>query len=291
MMHPQHRERIEERKKELSSMSSQSDLTLQDLSKKQRTMHMRSTKKPTVLRKRKSAKRYEIRKPIKNYKEEPNAKQDIETKREVESESDINKEEDICITLDYFVDQRESSIRLMSNVYLKSANDPTSTDRIAVGAKNAEEYTKWISTIKALPNSLKKNIPINEYKKLVNKYTLLMKRILENEEEDKEYVQDLLNNNIHIKNFKNYEKLEKYQKITFEFFESKKEKDYFSVDFIFHLNDHFKFKNAKFDDLPIKYVISSTKEEIYGIWFDQSLEKQILRHQNVLFKRSELFEF
>jgi hypothetical protein len=47
------------------------------------------------------------------------------------------------------------------------------------------------------------------------------------------------------------------------------------VDFLFYLNDHLEFENAKFDELPIKYTIISCKLEIYGIWFDQSLKMKI----------------
>jgi hypothetical protein len=99
-----------------------------------------------------------------------------------------------------------------------------------------------------------------------------MTRILKSGEEDKEYIQDLLENNKHVKNFI------KEKKITFEFFEFQKQQNDCLVDFIFHLNDHLKFKNAKFDELPIKYTIAATNLEIYGIWFDQSLKIEIDRH-------------
>jgi hypothetical protein len=268
-MYHQQRERIEERKTEISSVLSQSDLSLQDLPEEKRIMYMKKIKTSSVSRKRKGVKKREIGETIKEYNETLNNTQNIDTISEVDSESD--REEDICITLNYFVDQEIRSIRLNEQSLPEGSYEPVSTDRIAVGTKRADDYTKWVSAIKALPNSPIRNIPINEYQKLVKKYTLLMTRILQSEEEDKEYIEDLLDNNKHVKNFI------KEKKITFEFFEFKQQNDHLA-EFIFHLNDHLKFKNAKFDELPIKYAITATNLEIYGIWFNQSLKTEIERH-------------
>jgi hypothetical protein len=112
----------------------------------------------------------------------------------------------------------------------------------------------------------------------VKKYTLLITRILKSEEEDKEYIQDLLDNNKHVKSFI------KEKKITFEFFEFKQQDDHLA-EFIFQLNDNLEFKNARFDELPIKYVITSTNLEIYGIWIDESLRIEIAKHWNKIWDR------
>jgi hypothetical protein len=141
MIHPQQRERIEEKKTEISSVLSQSDLSLQDLPEEKRIMYMKKIKKSSVSRKRKGAKRREIGETIKDYKETLNNTQNTDTISEVDSESD--REEDICITLNYFIDQEESSIRLNEQSLPKDVNDSvSSTDRIAVGAKRADDYTK-----------------------------------------------------------------------------------------------------------------------------------------------------
>jgi hypothetical protein len=139
-MYRQQRERIEERKTEISSVLSQSDLSLQDLPEEQRIMYMKRIKKSSFIRKRKGAKRRELGETIKDYRETLNNTQNIDTISEVDSESD--REEDICITLNYFIDQEESSIRLNEQSLPKGVNDPVSTDRIAVGVKRADDYTK-----------------------------------------------------------------------------------------------------------------------------------------------------
>jgi hypothetical protein len=281
MMLPLQRERIEERKTEISSVSSQSDLSLEELTQKQRIKNMKKIKKSSAFKRRRKAKKHEIGQTMKNYREILNNAQNIDTIGEVENESDTDREEDISVTINYYVG-KENRKRLDEWLRPKDETYPISTDIIDVGVKKADDYNKWVSAIKALPNSSKRNIPINEYQKLVKKYTLLIKRILKNREEDKKCIQALLENNKHVKNFENE------KKITFEFFEFEEDNTIFHVDLLFHLNDHLIFWNAKFDDLPIKYAITSIKFEIYGIWFDQSLKMEIARHAEEI--RSKLLE-
>jgi hypothetical protein len=110
---------------------------------------------------------------------------------------------------------------------------------------------------------------LNDYQKTVKKYAKVMKRMFEEPEED-EYLQYLLDHNEHVKNF------EKENKITFDYYDFLKVESAHSVDFIFWMNDNFKFRGAKFEELPIKYVISFSCLEMFGIWFDETLKKAII---------------
>jgi hypothetical protein len=51
--------------------------------------------------------------------------------------------------------------------------------------------------------------------------------------------------------------------ISFTFYDILSVKSTSAVDYIFHLNDTFVFHGASFDELPIKYVLSSCILEIY----------------------------
>jgi hypothetical protein len=132
------------------------------------------------------------------------------SKKEAESDNESGQEE-YYFTVPYYEEKEEEEegkgIRLNHDIYSTSTDNPIFTDRIAAEIKKSNTYTKWEAAIKALPNSLRRDI-INEYSRLVEKYERLMKEILRGEKEQK----DLLDNKKHYKNFV------KRRKTPFEFF-------------------------------------------------------------------------
>jgi hypothetical protein len=214
-------------------------------------------------------------KMMKKYKEELDGPKEDKTIKEEESSVDSDQEDSFYIKVNYFL-QRENNVRLFNQFPLDNLNDPASTDRNTVNAKQIGIYSKCISAIKDLPKSPKRNVILADYRKIVSKYSNLANKIL-NSWAENGYSQEL-NVNMRIKKFKIEEN------IPFTFYDILTVKATFAIDFIFLLNDTFVFHGASFDELPIRYVLSSYTLEIYGIWFDTSL-KDRLEEQWSLFRK------
>jgi hypothetical protein len=200
-----------------------------------------------------------------------------------DNKGEVNNEfgqEEIYCTMHYYEEEEEEkSKRLNQDIYSWSTENPVVTDRIGAEVNNSDIYTKWGATIKTLSNSHKGNISINQYQKIVDKYERLMKKMSDVEKQQK----DLVGSNKHDTD------LVKRNKISFGCSEIEwKEGTPLLDDFLLYLNDNLKFKNAKLDDLPIKYTIKSMKLEIYGIWFDKSLVMEILRHWDQFMQKNPI---
>jgi hypothetical protein len=84
---------------------------------------------------------------------------------------------------------------------------------------------------------------------------------------------------VHIRNFKNE------NKVTFNVYSNFERNNVLVVDFIFYLNDHFTFNGVDFDELPVKYVISSLSLKIYVIWFDDSFKTRLEEQWNLFCRK------
>jgi hypothetical protein len=116
---------------------------------------MRKLKKLSAFKKRKEEKKPEISSIYKDYKENLEGSRSIDIIEEVESESGTDREENIYVIINYCVD-KENKLTLDGFLQPKDETYPISTERIDVGVKRADDYTKCVSAIKALPNSSKR---------------------------------------------------------------------------------------------------------------------------------------
>jgi hypothetical protein len=197
-----------------------------------------------------------------------------------EHESDIEEareDKKIYIRVNYYI-PKETKVKIEDKFLFHLLNENMTTDKNDVNAQQFDIYTKCVSAIKTLPSSVKRNIILNDYQRTVEKYAKVMKRMFEEPEKEKAFLQNLLYNNEHVMNF------ERKRKITFNYYVFLKIKNTHAVDFIFWLNDNFKFRGTTFEELPIKYVISFSYLEMFGIWFDETLEDAII---NTYFKFSK----
>jgi hypothetical protein len=117
-------------------------------------------------------------KMMKKFKEELDGPKEDKIIKE-ESSVDSDHEDSFYIKVNYFL-QRENNVRLFNQFPLDNLNDPASTDRNTVNAKQIRIYSKCISAIKDLPKSAKRNVILADYQKTVNKYSNLANKILNN---------------------------------------------------------------------------------------------------------------
>jgi hypothetical protein len=132
--------------------------------------------KMNYLKSKKIEQENEEDKMMKKYKEELDGPKEDKTIKE-ESSVDSDQEDSFYIKVNYFL-QRENNVRLFNQFPLDNLNDPASTDRNTVNAKQIGIYSKCISAIKDLPKSAKRNVILADYKKIVNKYSNLANKIL-----------------------------------------------------------------------------------------------------------------
>jgi hypothetical protein len=231
---------------------------------------------------KRSSQNDEAKQMMKDYRDELDDYWDNESSDNSYHSDKDNNGDNFNILINYFV-PRESSVRLFNQISLDNLNDPTSSDRNLVAVKDVGIYTKGINAIRNLPKSPERNLVLSDYQRTVDKYVNQMKRILENWDES-EYSPELLENNVHIRNFRNE------NKITFKFYSVIHWTIFHVQSVIFHLNNDFKLNGAKFEELPIKYVISSTVLKLYAIWFDDSLAFRLRIQWNRFLQRKKHHE-
>jgi hypothetical protein len=197
------------------------------------------------------------------YKEDFDGYWDHENNDDSYHYDNSNDGDDFNILVSYFV-PRECSLRLLNQFLPDNLNNPKNTDHIVASTKDVEIYAKFINTIKNLPKSLERNLVLSNYQKIVDKYANLMEKIIESWDKS-EYSNESLDHNVHIRNFKND------NKVTYKFWSIFKIETDKVVELLLHLSENFEFCGASFDELPIIFSISSFAFEMHTIWFDHAL--------------------